>query len=203
MLLESLPGFDVPAALDRLAGNGELLIDLLRKFAIEFSDAQSTLAKLIKEGDIQASAAFAHRIKGAAANLGAMELYRASEVLEQALKAGSGVIDTGVFDSALTHAMNSISRLNQAAKSIPVTPEYDCDKCNWQRASLLVKQMRTLVENYEFVPYELIAELKHAIACSPLQERLKELERALDKTDYDKARLILENLPCKEGRFHD
>ncbi|MDZ4202295.1 MAG: PAS domain S-box protein [Gallionella sp.] len=200
---EELPGFDVPAALDRLAGNSELLIDLLRKFAIEFSDAQVTLAKFIKEGDIPAAAAFAHRIKGAAANLGAMELFRASEVLEQALKAGSAVIDTAVFDSALARAMNSISLFDQAAKTIPDAHEFDCDKCNWQLAATLIIQMRRLVENYEFVPFELIAALKNAIACGPFQERLKELERALDKTDYDKARSVLEKLPCIKGHFHD
>ncbi|MDD4927790.1 MAG: PAS domain-containing protein [Gallionella sp.] len=202
-LAESLPGFDVPAALDRLAGNSELLIELLRKFAIEFSDAQAELSRLVREGNLKACAAFVHRIKGAAANLGAMELSQASEVLEQALKAGSAVIDTGVFDLALSHTINSISCLNQPAKTILVAAEYDCDICNWQRASLLVKQIRTLVENYEFVPFELMDELKHAVGCGPLQERLKELERALDRTDYDKAKLALENLPCTEGHFHE
>ena len=200
---EDLPGFDVPAALDRLAGNSELLIELLKKFAIEFAGARDSLSLLVKEGDRPATAAFVHRIKGAAANLGTMELYRASEALEQALKAGSAAIDRGAFDSALARAMKSTSRLNQPAKAIPGAPEYDCEKCNWQRASLLIKQIRKLVENYEFVPFELIAELKHAIACSPLQEKLRELERALDKTDYDKATAILASLPCIEGRFHD
>jgi PAS domain S-box-containing protein len=200
-LSDSLPGFDVPAALDRLAGNGELLVSLLKKFASEFFDAQSSLSKLIKEGDIQASAALVHRIKGAAANLGAMELYRASEALEHALKAGASVIDTSFFEHAFAQTMNSISRLNQSAQAISAEPEYDCDQCNWQRASLLVKQIGRLLENYEFVPFELIAELKHAVACSPLQEKLKELERALDKTDYDRATAVLASLPCIKGHL--
>ncbi len=203
LLSESLPGFDVPAALDRLAGNSELLIELMKKFAVEFSGAESSLSKLIKEGDIQTAAALAHRLKGAAANLGAMELYRASEVLEQALKTGSGVIDTAGFDSAFSQAMKSISHLDKPLDTMPAAPEYDCAQCNWQRADTSVKQIRKLVENYEFVPFEMVAELKHAIKCVPLQERLKELERALDKTDYDKARSLLEDLPCIEGHFHD
>jgi len=202
-LSANLPGFDVPAALDHLAGNGGLLIELLKKFATEFADAQPALSKLIREGDIQTAAAFTHRLKGAAANLGAMELYRASEVLEQALKTGSGVIDTGGFDSAFAQAMNGISRLDKPLDTMPAAPEYDCAHCNWQRAGTSVKQIRKLVENYEFVPFEMVAELKHAIKCGPLQERLKELERALDKTDYDKARSLLEDMPCIEGHFHD
>jgi PAS domain S-box-containing protein len=198
-LTERLPGFDVPAAMDRLAGNGVLLIDLLRKFAIEFFDAQSSLTKLINAGDIQTAAAFVHRIKGAAANLGAMELYRASEMLEQSLKAGPAGTDTRDFDRALARTMECISRLGAVANTVSDAPEYDCEKCNWQRASSLIKQMRKLVENYEFVPFELIAELKHAVACSPLQEKLKELERALDKTDYDRASVVLASLPCIKG----
>jgi CheY-like chemotaxis protein len=200
-LPEDLPGFDVPAALDRLAGNADLLLDLLKKFAGEFADAQAALALLVNNDDRQACAAFVHRVKGAAANLGAMELYRASDILEQTLKADSGKIDTADFDNALVRAMSSISRLSTAAKAISVAPEYDCSLCNWQRASVLVNQMRKLVGNYEFVPFEMIAELKHAIACGPLREKLKELERALDKTDYDKASRLLQNLRCIEG--HD
>jgi two-component system sensor histidine kinase/response regulator len=198
-LPENLPGFDVPAALGRLGFNTELLVELLKRFASEFADAQAAISLLVKQGDRQACAAFVHRIKGAAANLGAITLYSASEALEQTLKADAGKIDTSDFDIALVQTMNGISRLSATAKTISVAPEFNCEKCNWQRALVLVKQMRKLVENYEFVPFEIIAELKHAIACSPLREQLKELEWALDKTDYDKASLVLQSLPCIEG----
>ncbi len=198
-----LPGFDVPAALDRLGGNRDLLFDLLKKFASEFADAPAALSQLVKEEDHQAFAAFVHRIKGAAANLGAMELYRACETLEQTFKTDSGKMDRADFDNALAQALTNISHLSITTKTIATAPEYDCDKCNWQRASELVKQLRKLVDNFEFVPFEMIAELKHAIACSPLREKLKALERALDKMDYDKASMVLQNLPCIEGHDFD
>ncbi|MFA6015086.1 MAG: PAS domain S-box protein [Gallionellaceae bacterium] len=200
---ESLPGFELPAALDRLAGNSELLIELLKKFAIEFADAKATVARFTQEGGQQACAAFVHRIKGAAANLGAVELYRSCEALELTIKTDFGNIDASSFNKAFDQAMSSISRLSKPSDAPLGSLEYDCDNCNWQSASLLVKQIDKLVENYEFVPFELIAGLKQAIACGPFQERIKELERALDKTDYAKATVVLENLPCKEGHFND
>jgi hypothetical protein len=86
----------------------------------------------------------------------------------------------------------------------PISSEYDCDKCDWQRAAVLVRQIRGLVENYEFVPYEQLAELKSAIACQPFQELLNDLERALDNTDYDKAMTALKNISCIKGHnFHE
>jgi PAS domain S-box-containing protein len=198
-LPDNLPGFDLNAALDRLAGNGELLVDLLNKFSIEFADAQAALALLVKAGDRQAVAAFMHRIKGAAANLGAIALYHASEALEYMLKADAGKIMTADFDRTLVQTMAGIARLNVKAEAISVTSEYDCEKCNWQRASALIKQMRKLVATYEFVPFEMIAELKQVITCAPLREKLNELERALDKTNYDKANLVLQDMPCMKG----
>jgi len=42
---------------------------------------------------------------------------------------------------------------------------------------------------------------RSAVACRPFQERLNELEFALDKTDYDKARDALARIACING--HD
>lgn len=198
-LPDNLPGFDLPAALDRTGGNRKLLAELLKKFAQEFADAHTTLAKLLKDGDRPALAAFLHRIKGAAANLGAMRLHHAAGALEQTLETGSAPANTDDFNGALTQAMSAISRLNKLAKSIPAAGEYDCEKCDWQRAAALVKQIRALVNDYEFVPFELLAELNDSVACRPLQTRLKELQRYLDKTDYGKAISVLDSLPCNEG----
>ncbi len=200
-LPDDLPGFDLPAALDRLGGNQALLLDLLKKFSLQFADTQSVLAGLLVQGDTEAAAALIHRIKGAAANLGAMELHRQAEALERVLKTGTRNIDAGDFHSALTLTLDSIAHLDMQTQAMPATTDYDCQQCDWQRAAALIGQIRKLAESYEFVPFDLIAEAKGAVACRPFRERLDELERHLDKLDYANALAVLENIPCIEG--HD
>jgi PAS domain S-box-containing protein len=203
-LPDKLPGFDLKVALERLGGNSKLLVDLLKKFGQQFAESQSELAVLLKEAEFEAAAALTHRIKGAAANLGAMELYRESDKLEKELETCSHEIDSAGFDSALTQALDGISHLDKPVPVIPLASEFECEKCDWQRATALVKQIRDLVENYEFVPFEQIDELKSSVACQPFQERLKELERSLDQTDYDKAMTALKNISCIKGHhFHE
>lgn len=201
LLPDVLPGFDLPAALDRLGGNRVLLVELLKKFALQFGDAQEELDKLVKDGDYMAAKAFAHRIKGAAANLGAIELHAASDALESALNAEVKAIDTRHFDDASTHVIDTIARLVRLNRVIPISAEYDCEKCDWKHAIVAIGKIRELVAGYEFVPFELIDEARGAVACKPFLQRLSELERHLDKTDYDKAMKTLEDIPCIEG--HD
>jgi hypothetical protein len=77
----------------------------------------------------------------------------------------------------------------------------NCENCHWQRSYELIKQMRALLENYEFVPFEMFTELKNSVNCQPFQAKFKELERYLDRTDYDNALIILSNITCAAG--HD
>ncbi|MDP2142635.1 MAG: PAS domain S-box protein [Gallionella sp.] len=200
-LPDQLAGFDLAEALARLGGNADLFVELLKKFAVQFADAPAELSALLAAGNTAAAAAYAHKIKGAAANLGAMVLHREIGALEQVLKSGVGQADTAAFKRAFEQAQERIAQVGALTRTVSLAADYDCEHCDWQRAILLFKQIRNLVENYEFVPFEKIAELRSAVACRPFQERLNELEFALDKTDYDKARDALARIACING--HD
>ncbi|CAK0775388.1 two-component system, sensor histidine kinase and response regulator [Gammaproteobacteria bacterium] len=203
-LPDTLPGFDLHEALGRLGGNQALLVELLKKFRTQFAGTPSELAELIVGGEHEAAAAYTHRIKGAAANLGATTLHREADKLEQMLKTTAHEISTAGFNSAFAQTLNSISHLDQLTQVVPIASDYDCARCDWQHARVLIKQIQGLVVNYEFVPFEKIAELKRALACQPCQERLKELEHSLDQTDYDKAETALNSISCLKGHnFHD
>ncbi len=199
-LPDELPGFDLPAALDRLGGNGELLINLLKKFATQFSEPVETLSRQIENGDLQAVATWLHRIKGAASNLGAVRILETAAALELAIKAGETTLDTGNFDEAFAQAINSIACLERQSQAslLENSDDDDCGKCNWQQAAILVKQIRGLIENYEFVPFELLEELKSCVACHAVQQHFRKLEQALEHTDYDEAVIALNTIPCIE-----
>ncbi|CAG0998560.1 partial Signal transduction histidine-protein kinase BarA, partial [Anaerolineae bacterium] len=196
-LLEQLSGFDLPDVLHRLGNNQQLLRELLKKFADDIHNAQLELSNLLANQDYKAAAAFIHRIKGAAANLGAMSLYQAIVALEQRLKEEQE-IDTTEFNHALTEVITAIVGLEPSNHLIAVK------NCDCQRVTALIKQIRHLINDYEFVPFVLLNELKMAATCKPLQECVTELSTYLNKTDYDNAKLLLNNLVCSQGHnLHD
>ncbi|MER2493203.1 Hpt domain-containing protein [Catenovulum sediminis] len=77
-----------PEALERLAGNEQLFVMLVKKFANQYENAASELETLLKENNLKDAAVMAHSIKGAAGNLSMNNLYEEAKVLEAELRNG-------------------------------------------------------------------------------------------------------------------
>ena len=156
----ALPGFNLGGVMELLGGNRALFRKLLKQFHEHFATADADLDTLIASGDFPGAASLVHGIKGVAGNIGATELHQAAAALEPELNDGRAPADKAAFERALAQVLDSASRLAKQGTSISIVPEFECDKCDWQLAASLFKQLRVLVESDEFVPHELIAELK-------------------------------------------
>jgi len=113
-LPESLPGFDIAAAQNRLGGNGRLLADLLRAFATEHGGSATDVEGLLREGKPATAAAALHRVKGAARIVGAQAVAEAAQMLEDDVRHGR-IADITVFADALSDAVHAIRRYVAAA----------------------------------------------------------------------------------------
>lgn len=192
--IEQLAGFDLSDVTQRLDNNYSLFIELLNKFQQQFSNVQTELVALLNTQDFTAAAALVHSIKGTSANLSATELYHAATVLEQDLKCGIYPTESlDNFERALTEVMSVIASFNDSTSQYET---YDCSGYDLAKARELVRQILILVDNYEFVPFVLLNELKHLMPYQGFQHSISELMAYLDKTDYDNAKRILNNLPC-------
>ena len=80
------PGVDVDAALERLGGHGVLLSRLLDLFAHDFEPALQQIQEAIHAGEFIRAADLVHKIRGAAGNLSATELFQAATALEHRLR---------------------------------------------------------------------------------------------------------------------
>ena len=69
-----LPVFDVSEALDRTGGDWEILEEVAGIFLEQWEEMRDRLRKGLEIGDARELAAVAHRLKGAAANLGAKRI---------------------------------------------------------------------------------------------------------------------------------
>jgi len=205
-----LPGFDLDNVMTLMGGDPALFKRVALRFVEQFDGAAGHLAQQIEAGQLVEARAMTHQIKGAAGNLGAKTLCRAADVLETALdeviagKVGDGDTAMDVLTSlcqALTEVVDSVATLATAHSASAEAAEFECDQCNWRRASELFAQVRGLVDHYDFVPHELLVDLRDCLRCRPLRTQVDILMRHVERTEYDKAKHLLNNLSCREG--HD
>jgi signal transduction histidine kinase/ActR/RegA family two-component response regulator/HPt (histidine-containing phosphotransfer) domain-containing protein len=81
-----LPGIDLDAAMRRLGGNRQLLLDLLDEVAREFAGGDRDLRHALDQGDWARAGRIIHTMKGALGNLSAGDAHRAAISLEQAIQ---------------------------------------------------------------------------------------------------------------------
>ncbi len=88
LALDNLPGFDFSNVLTMLGGNKTLLMELLVRFCDDNANLLESLKDKVDQGDLPAARELAHKINGAAGNLGATDLHTIAWQLEGELKAG-------------------------------------------------------------------------------------------------------------------
>jgi two-component system sensor histidine kinase/response regulator len=84
--IPNLPGFDIESSIVRVAGKKALYIDLLTRFHESQANAAIEIQQAIQSNDPQLAERLAHTTKGVSGNIGALELHKASEKLEAAIK---------------------------------------------------------------------------------------------------------------------
>ncbi|CAK0777828.1 two-component system, sensor histidine kinase and response regulator [Gammaproteobacteria bacterium] len=187
-LPDHLPGFDLGQAIQRLSGNRDLLMTLLKQFGEQFATTSETILGLIAQGQREEAAQQIHQLKGAADNLGAMELHRHAEALEQTLKASQSPVSQMAFDQSLGVVLAAIATLSSSP------PESTDAHCDWPRASALFKEMRTLLDDGEFIPIELVSELQEALPNPALRDDLARFKDQVANLDYSAASDAIDHL---------
>jgi CheY-like chemotaxis protein/HPt (histidine-containing phosphotransfer) domain-containing protein len=85
----SLPGFDLTNLIMMLDGDENFVRELLILFREDSATALTEMEALLKHNQLSEAAKTAHRVKGAAGNVGAKALYEIANRLEESLKQGS------------------------------------------------------------------------------------------------------------------
>jgi CheY-like chemotaxis protein len=92
--ISPLPGLDIEEALNRLDGNEEIYLKLLRNFvAVDgYGETPAQLLQELRAGQRNEALHRVHAIRGVAANLGAKELAAAAAELENGCRAAGDII---------------------------------------------------------------------------------------------------------------
>ena len=114
-----LPGLDIKQGLARLANNEILYVKLLQDLFHDYADCPVALQQLVDQGEQDEIGNLAHKLRGIANNLGAIEVGNAAESIETAIRNGkTGELEQILeqLETALSISAESLSVLQQFTK---------------------------------------------------------------------------------------
>jgi PAS domain S-box-containing protein len=161
-----LQGFDAAAALRRMRGNEERLMQLLRTFRSQQQDTLALLRLALAMDDREDAMRQLHSIKGVAGTLGLMPLANAANDLEARIKAGTQPHDESEFARVMNATLNALGELMPPAAYPPLEAAASAPLSRAQLDALLalLTDLSRYVRDQELVPDELIDELKRSSA---------------------------------------
>ena len=119
---DELEGIDVEDGLKRVGGNKKMYLGLLKRFLDSQCDSHNQIKTALETGDIELAERLAHTTKGVSGNIGAMQLQKASESLERAIRENDQEAIPGELN-AFSEQLNSIDRVLKEALSLSASEE--------------------------------------------------------------------------------
>ncbi|MBF0311264.1 MAG: response regulator, partial [Magnetococcales bacterium] len=159
--LPGLPGLDWTLALQRCAGNRELLERLLRRFAVDQAEVLASIEEKWRRGEREEAIRLAHTLKGLAGSIGAEPLREATFHLEQALTEGCEILHP-LFEGVKGHLVPLLTALS-------CLPEVASSACEVPTGG--VSELTGLLHSLQ-EPLQ----ARQPKACHPLVERLEAKE---------------------------
>lgn len=84
--IPAVPGIDTDSGLKRAAGNGKLYLNMLKKFMDNYAGTPGNICLALGKGDRQLAERLAHTVKGVAGNIGAADVQKMAQELEQSIR---------------------------------------------------------------------------------------------------------------------
>jgi len=191
----------------RWAGQREAYQRALRRFAHDYEGAERELRSALAAGQHAACAALAHRLRGAAANLGMEQLADALWRLETGLQAQDGraalpdlLEQAGLrLTDALASVWALVDVLADAGEATAMSAAVPAMPPDLQRVHAMGNAMLHSLERGSFDQQELAA-LSSVLRGCVAEQKLLALQRALDDFDFTAARDALHMLldECQE-----
>ncbi|MBS1196776.1 MAG: hypothetical protein H6R18_561 [Proteobacteria bacterium] len=181
--LPNMRGFDLTRLSVMLGGDNEQILRLLQLFANDMAGTQQELETALATGDLAQARSVAHRMKGAAGNAGAMDLYRAAEMLEAELRDGKAdPVTVSTLRSCFSDAMAQLQKREEK----PELERID----DPQALAAIVGRVASCLEAQELVPDEWLTRMESFIA-EDLAAQFQLFKRHVEAIDYQRALEVL------------
>lgn len=180
----SLAGIDIAEGVAKIGGKEKLYRSLLTQFVFEYETAVTELGKHLESGNIEDARVLAHTIKGVSGNLSMMELHKASETLERAIKEQGKDAPPEVlaeFAEKLDTVIQALRSLPGQADAEPITQkgELDVEGLRGQ-----IARVRELLAKRSFTVGQAVSGLLQSGRGHVSPEVLSALETSVKKFDF-------------------
>ncbi|MEZ5490922.1 MAG: response regulator [Gammaproteobacteria bacterium] len=186
------PGLDTIQGLSRLAGNKQLYLQLLKDLLDQYADTASVLAALLAEDKNDEARATAHKLRGIANNLGAFNIGRSAQDIEELILTGEVVSNARITQlaEALDEAAESARHLINTQPETAATSDGE----GMDPAALLV-ELHQAVQASDPSAIELVDQLLATQKSNTEIIRLLNRSReALDSFDFASVQPLLEEI---------
>jgi CheY-like chemotaxis protein/anti-sigma regulatory factor (Ser/Thr protein kinase) len=198
-------GLDLAEGLQRLEGNEQLYMKLLRSFCREQKNPREKIENIIRKHDEKAAQYFAHSLKGVAGNIGMSALQKLSSEVEK--KSGSGTPEEWektlhrLADELTTIVQYLTPRVNKNDEPVSnhkeSTPAKDFDR---NIALYLLRQLATLLEQSDFSSLQFLENNQARIKPLFSEQAILHLFEYIEDFSFDAALILInENLEDKKN----
>jgi PAS domain S-box-containing protein len=192
--LKSISELDIQSAMITTQNNLGLYIRILRKFLNSQRNFRDRFQKAISSSDKSAPQREAHTLKGIAGNIGADELYKLSQELENACmqEYTSSEIELKVkkVEESLTKLLNSLKFL----KDEVVSDKKSDETIEVEKAIGLIEESSNLAQSYDTDAIKVFQELKEVNGIMTYSDIVLDIQNYLEKYAFDEANEMLEKL---------
>jgi len=187
-----LPGIDLDAALQRMGGNYDALISLLKRFAQSHGGAVDEVRALLATGQRPAARQLLHRLRGVAANLGAATLAQLTAKAEAELHPDRATPDDApslrqalaALEQAIVLLLDGIRASTPAPSATPAGPTaHDLP----QRLA----ELQELLQNNNLKALAQFQTLRAALPATPSSQALAD---AVETLNFKEAERLVEDL---------
>ena len=181
--LPALPGLDTQTALARVGGNLDVYWKILRQFCRGQADTVERLRNALDKGERERAERDVHTLKGAAGNLGAVEVHALAAKLEAAIKQGT---DT---ERIVVELGQKLGALVEGLSSPPPAPKADVAIHPQDSTKLLplLDQLEELLQNADGEALALVSEIESHAADSKVARPLQEIGALIDDFEFEQA----------------
>ncbi|GLZ86334.1 hypothetical protein Pres01_23850 [Metapseudomonas resinovorans] len=191
--LPALAGIDQQKGLATCSGK----LSLYQRLLLKFRDGQRDFANLFEEArvgsDPTAAQRAVHSLRGAAANIGAVEVVESAARLEQACRQNA---PTERIDLLLGELLTDLAIVIQALAALDNPPAATGGSIESDQAHLsdLFDRLRRCLAQSDTAAEELITEICEQFRGRPGEDTLRRVAKAVDSFDFDQALALLDQL---------
>ncbi|MCP4698216.1 MAG: response regulator, partial [Gammaproteobacteria bacterium] len=199
ILPERIPGIDLETGLSRVGGNARLLRKLILVFGRDQGRILEEIYELLEKGERSKAAERIHGFKGVSGNIGAQELFKTAEKLEQALRGNTA--ETTLLDQ-LADALKIVLKGVETVRKIDVSEKAEeLPAIDTESAALRddFEKMADMLRRNSSRARNQWQKLKTRLPIFLLRHELEQLEKKLDILEFEEGLDLLISIADKLG----